>query len=297
MTSQALNNAKAKKDDEFYTLYEDIENEMSHYDFTDKVIYCNTDHYEKSNFVKYFSDHFDKLGIKGLIATCYNKDGRGILYRKNKFGEYHAPLVCNGDFRNPDCISLMDEADIVITNPPFSLLRAMYSIIKENNKKFILIAPVHSMNYSYIYPDVIEGTATLGSYNRINAFMRPDGSIKSAAALWVTNIDIGISPPIMELTAEYYGNEDYYPFYYEYDIINIDRTSDIPRDYEYEMGVPVSAILKISLDQFDIRGVINPFIGGKSEHANSRHVFQRLVIVNKTLPGYKPQNTLNEYIK
>ena len=149
-----LHTAKKEKNDEFYTLYEDIEKEMINYrnQFKDKVVYCNCDDYKISNFVKYFKNNFHEFGLKELIATSYNPDGNGTYYSYNGALGYPDELEYNGDFRSLECLGIMLRADIIITNPPFSLFREYIDMIMKWNKQFIILGNMNAITYKEIYP-------------------------------------------------------------------------------------------------------------------------------------------------
>lgn len=135
-TKATFDISKRNKDDEFYTLYEDIENELKYYStqLENKTVYCNCDDYDTSNFVKYFIDKFDEFKLNKLIATCYQKENNGKLFIKTKDGEHKTTLIGNGDFNNDENIDILKEADIVITNPPYSKLRQYLSqLLNFNN--------------------------------------------------------------------------------------------------------------------------------------------------------------------
>jgi len=169
-----LHKAKRKKNDEFYTQLSDIENELRHYKphFKDKVVLCNCDDPRVSNFFHYFSHRFESLGLKKLIATCYKSQNMDLFSQNNsekaiyleyngfKEGEY-VPNVediginylnGDGDFRSPECIELLKQADIVVTNPPFSLFREYISQLVEYNKKFLILGSLNAITYKEIFP-------------------------------------------------------------------------------------------------------------------------------------------------
>ena len=169
-----LHKAKKAKNDEFYTQLSDIENELRHYrgHFKGKVVYCNCDDARESNFFKYFSMNFEFLGLKKLIATGYKKDGHGVklVYDGDKNGNKTVDdeevqvteLKGNGDFRSEECVKLLDEADIVVTNPPFSLASLYMQQLIEHGKKFLIIGPLNLIKYKDTFPYFMKGQAWLG---------------------------------------------------------------------------------------------------------------------------------------
>jgi hypothetical protein len=151
-----LQNAKKAKNDEFYTILSDIEKEMNYYKdyFKGKIVYCNCDDVRKSNFVKYFINNFDILGLKKLISTGYKNDSKGVafIYEGNKNEINITELDGDGDFRSEECINFLKECDIVITNPPFSLFREFVAKLMEYNKKFLIIGDQNALTYKEIFP-------------------------------------------------------------------------------------------------------------------------------------------------
>ena len=151
-----LNKAKKARNDEFYTMLSDIENELVHYreHFKDKIVYCNCDDPTQSNFVKYFQINFDTLGLKKLIATGYKKDGQGVklVYDSSNKAANVQELYGDGDFRSPECVELLKQADIVVTNPPFSLFREYVAQLVGHGKKFLIIGNMNALKYKEIFP-------------------------------------------------------------------------------------------------------------------------------------------------
>ena len=188
-----LNKAKGTKNDEFYTQYEDIEKELTHYKnkFKDKVVYCNCDNPKYSNFWKYFYNNFQELHLKKLISTYFSLEGKhsyrtefnGINLTKTK-------LCDNGDFRNKECVEILKEADIVITNPPFSLLRDYIAQLMKYEKHFLIIGNKNIMSYKEIFPLLKNNKFWIG-YNSVNNFQQSDGTFKKFGNIgWFTNFDI-----------------------------------------------------------------------------------------------------------
>ena len=263
MPQRNLNAARKAKQDEFYTQLSDIENELKHYKdfFLGKVIYCNCDDYTLSNFVRYFYSNFIDLGIKKLITTCY--EGKGVEYSGTddppKFFQ-----LSDGDFRSQECTELLKQADIVVTNPPFSLFREYVSQLIEYDKKFLIIGNMNAITYKEVFPLLKIGCIWLGVHRSAMEFWctdKYDGKIsridkigrhyvKLGNARWFTNQDHHQHCKDLILSKNYSLKE--YPKYDNYDAINIDKTKDIPCDYTGAMGVPISFLDKHNPDQFDI---------------------------------------------
>lgn len=174
MSNANLNAAKKAKNDEFYTMYEDIENELQHYPgaFEGKIVYCNCDNPEWSNFWKYFHLNFEKLGLKKLISTHYEKDveANGHPYKMEYNGGNDADITAgvktllagNGDFASDECIKILNEADVVVTNPPFSIFRRYIDTLINNNKKFFIIGLKNTILYKNIFPLIKSGNIQIG---------------------------------------------------------------------------------------------------------------------------------------
>lgn len=205
MGNSNLHRAKKEKNDEFYTLYEDVEKEMKFYDFTDRVVYCNCDDYKVSNFVKYFIQNFKTLGLKKLIAASYSSNGNGSVCVYNGETKETDTLKGDGDFRSEECSKYLLEADFVVTNPPFSLLREFIIFMFEKNKRFLVIGNMNAITYKEIFPYIKENRLWLGvSLNGTKCnFIVPDGYegnntyvkddvryAKINNTIWFTNIDI-----------------------------------------------------------------------------------------------------------
>ena len=281
-----LHKAKDSKKDEFYTQLSDIENELKHYKdhFKDKIVYCNCDDPRVSNFFQYFSFNFEALGLKKLITTCYkNQDAE--LFSQNEseqavYLEYegdkngnHVPdieeigiksLSGDGDFRSAECIELLKQADIVVTNPPFSLFREYVAQLIKYEKKFIIVGHQNAITYKEIFKLIKENKIWLGygfkggAAHFINqhyedyaaAGDHKEGMIRVSGVQWFTNLDINKRHEDLLLFKEYTPEE--YPTYDNYDAINVDVTKHIPKDYKGAMGVPITFLDKYNPDQFEI---------------------------------------------
>ena len=258
-----LHAAKVAKNDEFYTMLTDIEKEMSYYKdfFKGKVVYCNCDDARESNFFKYFSKNFEFLGLKKLITTGYKAEGKGVVlvYEGDKNGNRKVEdneivvrqLEGSGDFRSEECIEFLKEADVVVTNPPFSLFREYVRRLMDYGKKFLVIGSMNAITYKEIFPYIKNNELWLGNQN-VKEFRSPNGEIKKFGnILWYTNIQHKKRNTPLDLYKRY-SNE--YPKYDNYDAIEVGKVSDIPMDYDGVMGVPITFLDKYNPEQFEIVG-------------------------------------------
>lgn len=257
-----LHIAKKQKKDEFYTLYEDIEKELQHYpeQLKNKIIYCNCDDYENSNFYKYFKDNFNKLQLKEVIATGYDINTKQGKYAKyNGFVEYTNNNF-NGDFKaNTD---LLKYADIIITNPPFSLFREYFKLLVEYNKKFLIIGNMNAITFKEIFPLFKKGKVWWGvSLNGTNCnfivskeyegdklFIENGvryGKVNSV--IWFTNLP-NDNKKNVTLHKHYTDND--YPKYDNYDAIDVSKVAEIPCDYDGIMGVPITILKYLHSDGY-----------------------------------------------
>lgn len=287
-----LRGAQRAKKDEFYTRLEDIEKELRHYrdHFKDKVVLCNCDDPRVSNFFHYFSYGFEHLGLKQLITTCYKNRARDVfsknddeaaislVYNGDRNGNRVPdieeigirPLKGDGDFRSDECIDLLKKADIVVTNPPFSLFREYIAQLIENDKKFLIIGNMNAVTYKEVFPLLQDNKVWLGPSIRSGdrTFGVPDDYplqaagcgtdengrkfIKVKSVRWFTNLDFAERHEDLVLHRKYDPAE--YPRYHNYDAINVDITNDIPADYYGPMGVPITFLDRYNPDQFEILG-------------------------------------------
>ena len=278
-----LHTAKKAKNDEFYTRYEDIEAEVMKYRkyFRDKVVYlpCDDPVEKKSEFWSFFVNNFDAFGIKKLIATYYNENGKTYkiwIDRDNSGDGYiddadalQEELIGNGDFRSPECTAILNECDIVCTNPPFSMFREFVDWIFTAKKQFLIIGNNNAITYKEIFPLIKDNQMWVGyTANKTCIFRVGEGYTfddritkqindgnyygKVPAVTWFTNLPNTKRNEEMVLTASYYANPDAYPHYDNYDGINVDRLSQIPKDYEGAMGVPITIIDSYNPEQFEI---------------------------------------------
>lgn len=308
--------AKANKKDEFYTQLSDIERELKHYKkhFKDKVVLCNCDDPRVSNFFHFFSYNFEKFGLKKLIATCYKNQDSDLFSQNNSeraiYLEYtgdkngnNVPdaeeigikhLQGDGDFRSKECIELLKQADIVVTNPPFSLFREYVSQLVEYDKKFVIIGHQNAITYKEIFKLIKENKIWLGfgftggaghfintQYeNYATATDKKEGMIRVSGVHWFTNLDINKRHEDLILYKNYTPEE--YPKYENFDAINVNITKDIPVDYSGAMGVPITFLDKYNPEQFEIIGLgisnsglevgVQPY---KPEHKKYRKEIQK----------------------
>lgn len=284
--------ARRAKKDEFYTSLSDIESELQHYKghFRGKVVYCNCDDPRSSNFFRYFSANFDRLGLKKLITTCYRsqdasqfgrddsdqavyleftggKDGNSVL-DPEEIGI--KPLQGDGDFRSAESVELLRRADIVVTNPPFSLFREYVAQLVEHQKKFLIIGNMNALTYNEIFPlfqnDQMWYGPSIRSGDRefrvpddypitaVGSRVDEDGNkfVRVKGVRWFTNLDYSGRHKDLALHMTY--SPESYPKYANFDAIDVSKTMDIPVDYDGPMGVPITFLDKYNPGQFDILG-------------------------------------------
>ena len=259
-----MNKAKNAKNDEFYTLLEDIEKELMHYKecFKDKIVLCNCDDPEWSAFWKYLHLNFAELGLKKLISTHYDKDEP--TYKMEYVGGddnnidagIKTPLEGNGDFRNEECLDILDEADVIVTNPPFSLFREYVAVLMEHKKKFLVIGNKNAITYKDFFPLLKNNEVWIG-YNSPSEFDTPNGLTKKVQGLcrWFTNLGIAKRHEKLVLRKKYTPKE--YQKYDNYDAVEVSKVSDIPVEYEGVMGVPITFMDKYDPVEFEILGLWN----------------------------------------
>ncbi len=311
-----LLNAKNAKKDEFYTQLEDINAEMIHYEqqFKGKTVLMNCDDPTWSNFWRYFHIEFERLGLKKIIATHYEYEdipSYKLEYSGGNDEDFEAgvrtELSQNGDFRSDECIELLKEADIVATNPPFSLFREYVGLLIQHNKKFIIIGNVNALTYKEIFPLIKENKIWFGVsiHSGDRKFYVPDDYPLNAAGCgtdddgrrfirvkgvrWYTNMDYTSRHTDLE-TPYYYSKKDdlypeLYPKYDNYDAINIRKVSEIPMDYEDVMGVPITFMDKYNPDQFEILGMLIDYVGqyfiqGAPTYTDEKHKNSTCAVLN-----------------
>ena len=328
-----LNSAAKAKKDEFYTRLTDIEHECKNYKhfFRDKIIFCNCDDPYESNFFKYFAMHFNDFGLKKLIATCYDgspvagtqislfdtpvkSDKKPFKIEINEVDDYNLDgridlldvefliknkknvltlLEGNGDFRSPECVQLLQQSDIVVTNPPFSLFREYVAQLIKFDKKFLIIGNQNSITYKEIFLLIMQNKIWLGyGFQRDPAFKVPDNYEERTTRFWIdengqkwrsfgnmhwfTNLDVQRRHENIILYKKY--SPEKYPKYDNYDAIEVSKTAEIPQDFYGVMGVPITFLDKYNPEQFEILGLIadkrndNPaFIKGTPTFLDENH--------------------------
>ena len=332
-----LHQAKRSKYDEFYTQLSDIENELRHYKrhFRGKTVYCNCDDPRVSNFWQYFALNFQRLGLKKLVTTCYKNQSAEMFSRhdseraiKLEYDGYregeNVPKVedigisyldGDGDFRSEECIEILKEADIVVTNPPFSLFREYVAQLVEYDKRFLIIGHQNAITYKEVFPLIRSNQIWLGrgpagrdmlfdvpeAYARElvehkkegSAYRLMDGTVKGRLgnATWFTNLDHSKRHEDLILYKRYSSEE--YPKYDNYDAINVNRTADIPEDYDGAMGVPITFLDKHNPDQFELLNAdslrtngtvpikLHGLIKDKDSAINGVPTYVRIVIRNR----------------
>jgi len=302
--------------------------------FRDKVVYCNCDDPFESNFFKYFAANFNALGLKKLITTSYTKSpiagGQLSLFEVkglkpkgkepfkielNEISDNDADgavgltdvkwllkndaniatsLKGDGDFRSDECVKLLKEADIVVTNPPFSLFRECVAQLIEYNKKFLILGNQNAITYKEIFKLIKENKLWLGYDNGGTKWfqvprdydMQTESRIKiengvkyfsMGSIVWFTNLDTTKRHEELTLYKKYKLEE--YPKYDYKDMIEVSKVAEIPFDYEGIMAVPKTFIDKYNPKQFELLGFLNG--GGKDETVLGKHPFARILIKNK----------------
>lgn len=270
-----LHKAKEAKNDEFYTQIADIEKELKHYKehFKGKTVFCNCDDPEWSNFWKYFHLNFGLLGLKKLVTTHY--DASDPTYKMEYTGGNDSdtsvgvitPLKQNGDFRSPECIELLQKAEIVVTNPPFSLAREYIACLMKQHKEFLIIGDMNWITYKEVFPLLKDDRIWFGNC-AVKEFIQPDGTIKKFGnKLWFTNLDHKKRHEKLILWKKYSPEE--YPKYDNYDAINVDKVSDIPVDYDGILGVPITFLDKYNPEQFEILDARDYALNDKQKNKNT----------------------------
>lgn len=338
-----LNHAKnSSNNDEWYTPYETIAEELSHYEsqFYNKVVLCNCDDPFESNFAYFFMRNFNKLNLKKLICTSYADSKINSIMEKSKISSMmeqsgkkikksktgyvltitNMPgekgkiisddtlrdvlttngvikkLTGNGDFRSEECLAYLIECDICCTNPPFSLFATLLSLLIRYQKEYLLIGNQNAITYKEIFPLIKENKAWVGYKFGDMSFRVPkdakprktrfwiDGKGQKwrslGNAMWLTNLDIPKRHEILELSKIYDATK--YPKYDNFDAINVSRVSDIPKDYDGIMGVPITFLKYHNGEQFEIIGEANH--GSDNEFdlfkptINKKELFKRILI-------------------
>lgn len=277
--NKKLNNAKKSKMDEFFTEYQTIEKELINYIpfFEGKTVYCNCDDYRTSAFFKFFVHNFKNYKLKKLICTWFDNTNGGICEYYND--EIHIDkLNFNGDFRDKKFKTTLDDADIVVTNPPFSLFRDFIKLMIENNKCFIVLGNLNAVKYKILFPFIKNNEIFLGKSIRCGGteFVVPfehfdeyktknykidnisgNKLVKVPSIRWFTNIKYeGYNKTNFTPQKKYVSNE-YEIFDNDNNVINCNRVSDIPYDYDGKIGVPISFMDKYDSSKFEIIDILH----------------------------------------
>lgn len=261
MGNKHLHRAKGVRNDEYYTQLTDIETELGHYrhHFKNKHIYCNCDNPGFSKFWEYFHTHFSEFGLKQLTATYY--DRTAFVSRYDYCGGDDAdisdavltPLTSHGDFRSPQCTAIMKEADIVITNPPYSLMQQFVVYLNKYAKDFIFIGPMNTVHYKEVFP-YIKSKRILCGVNSMDTndmrFLTDTGDYVTAVAWWFTTLVPDIEKPYYRFTTEYDPGK--HPHYENYDAVDVSKTAEIPDNYYDVIGIALSFLKQLNYNQFDL---------------------------------------------
>ncbi len=266
MANSNLQAAKGAKNDEFYTQFDDVQKELNYYkdQFKNKIVYCNCDDPAESAFADFFKLNFDHFGLSKLICTRYSKSQLFLFsdpikkygYKLEITGRNNSQkfeLKGTGDFRSDECVELLKDADIVCTNPPFSLFREFIAQLMKYNKKYLIIGPINAITYKEVFPFIKENKMWSG-YTNPKEFSNAEGKIEKLGNVqWWTNLDVKKRHEELLLYDEYTPKK--YPKYVNYDAICVNKTVEIPKDYFGAMGVPISFLDKYNPDQFEIIGM------------------------------------------
>lgn len=308
-SNTSLHAAKRAKNDEFYTQLADIENELKHYKehFRGKVVFCNCDDPEWSSFWKYFTRTFAHLGLAKVIATHYSQ-GKPSYKREYDGGPdlegVRTPLEGDGDFRSAECVALLKQADIVVTNPPFSLFREYVSQLIEHKKKFVILGNNNAVTYKEVFKLIRDNELWLGygvnktmefrlapdyaRWSRVDAKGNKYGKVPAIS--WFTNLPHKKRNEELILFRTYAGNEHKYPKYDNYDAIEVSKVVDIPADYTGAMGVPITFLDKYNPEQFEIVGSFNAGAHGEELGASKTEALTngKLLMWNGPVIDRKP---------
>ncbi len=295
--NDSLHKAKSAKNDEFYTQLSDVSEELRHYKqhFKDKIVFCNCDDPTWSAFWKYFHLNFSVLGLKKLISTHYDKEKK--TYKMEYTGGNDSDiedgiktdLEGNGDFRNAECIELLKESDIVVTNPPFSLFREYVAQLMEYEKKFLIIGTLNAVKYKEIFPLFQNNLVWLGANDGDMTFKVPANSEPRKTrywvdktgqkwrslgnTIWLTNMDLAKRHEKILLWKNYTSEE--FPKYDNYNAIDCSKVANIPVDTDKVIGVPITFFTKYNPEQFEIIGKLS------NGTINDIKVYERILIRRK----------------
>lgn len=283
--NSSLIRAKVQKNDEYYTKEDDIAKELSYYEkyFKNKIVYCNCDNPEYSNFWKYFRENFTKLGLKKLISTYYDKENMTSMVTFDGDREYYKKLRDYGDFRSIDCLCQLYQSDIVVTNPPFSLSTDFITILLKSKKDFLVVGDLNWITYSLLFPYIKRGDVRLG-VNSIKSFIQPDGTIKRFGnKVWFTTLDHDQESEFIPLQERYHKKK--HRSFQNYEALNVDKISQIPYDYTGIVAVPISFLQKYNSKQFDLLGLTSGYT----------LMYQPVMLGDEFIDLYKKQGGTGHY--
>lgn len=314
MTRKNLTFARGRRNDEFYTGLEDIEREMSHHPdlFRGKKVYCNCDRPTKSKFAEYFAVNFNSLGLERLTVTCMERKPQADLFGNGCEGEWEAeklvvngidgwdgdmetigrvggnsvsPLDGDGDFRSRECVEILGQSDIVVTNPPFSLFREFASLVIGEGKQFLCIANQNTVFCKALFPLLKDGSVQVihGFRNGVAEFSSPYMNYSTAAGtelpmsglVWVTNTGERRWKPLSELKTE--KPEGGYSRYDNFDAINVDRMRHFPKDHDGAIGTPITFMEYYDPDEYELLG-FRTGDDGKDLSVNGRRTYMRMLV-------------------
>jgi len=301
--------AKYEIDDEFYTSFDEIREELQDYKahFKDKIVVCPCNDGKNSNFYRYFALNFKTLELKKLITTTFNINElnlKGTKIEITSDGMSETQLRGQGDFRSDEVKEIIAQADIIVTNPPFSLFRELIDIAQSGQKKFLIVGGTYSITYKKIFELYKNNQIWLGNH-QVNIFTRPDGSKKRFSHVsWFTNLKSTKHQTGVRLMKKYKGNEHEYPEYDNYKIIEVTNYKNIPIDYDGVIGVPLTFFLRHNPAQFHILGcdfeikekypelVKQDYAQSNTKSAvlNGQELFTRIII--QRINGLKPRTRL-----
>lgn len=239
----ALKRAKVNKDDEFYTKKKDIESELIHYHtyLKDKIVYCNADDHRKSKFVEYFMENFEKIGLKKLFSTGFSASGQGTYLEYDGNTLKTGFLKGNGDVFSEECTEILKQADVVVTNPPFSIFKEYLPHLLSHKKDFIILGPKNALGYKDIFPYIKDNTIKFGTFvNKVLYFYDEEQDDKGSPVLWYSTLSIDYEYPVLQATARY--DKNIHKRYDGYDIIEVKPMKGLPYDYDGLMAIPISGL-------------------------------------------------------
>lgn len=299
MSKLTLDIARNKKNDEFYTQISDIEKELINYKdfFKNKIVYCNCDDPNLSMFFLFFKKNFYEYGLKKLIVTHYNKNKNSYKLEIIKSSNAKLTLIekkeleSNGDFRDNECIELLMESDIVVTNPPFSLFREYIDLLIKYNKNFLIIGNHNAITYKNVFQYIKDNLLWLGINNGVKIYeIRGDHNhikhkwcqngkwyTKMGNTVWYTNIKHYKRDIKYKFKTKYKLSD--YKKYDNFDAINVNRVKEIPNNYKKTMGVPISFLNSYNPNQFQIIGYRKGH-DGRDLSINKKYCYCRILIKN-----------------